>query len=119
MKAPILSYSVIAALALGALNATYADSATWNLNPTSGDWNTAANWMPASIPNGPADVATFSLSNQTSVSTSADTEVNSIVFDPGASAFTITNPFAEFTVSGIGIVNNSSVLQNVVNPSDS
>ena len=106
-------------LSLGALSAVYADSATWNLNPTSGQWNTATNWTPATIPNGPADVATFSVSNQTSVSTSADTEVSSIIFEPAASPFTITNPFAEFTVSGVGIVNNSSVLQNFVNPSDS
>ena len=24
-------------------------SATWNLNPTIGEWNTAANWMPATL----------------------------------------------------------------------
>ena len=30
----------------------HADSATWDLNPTSGDWNTAANWMPMAVPNG-------------------------------------------------------------------
>jgi hypothetical protein len=33
-------------------------SATWKLNPGSGDWNTASNWMPATVPNGPSDVAT-------------------------------------------------------------
>jgi hypothetical protein len=27
-----------------------AGSATWNLNPTGGDWNTAANWTPATCP---------------------------------------------------------------------
>ncbi len=69
---------------------THAGSATWNLSPASGDWNTAANWMPPTIPNGPADVATFSLSNQTSVSISDVTEVSSVVFDANASAFTIT-----------------------------
>ncbi len=37
-----------------------AGSATWTLNPTSGDWNTAANWTPATIPNSPTDIATFS-----------------------------------------------------------
>lgn len=118
MKPAILSCAVVLTLALAALNALYADSATWNLNPISGEWNTAANWTPAVVPNGPSDVATFSVSNQTSVSTSADTEVNNIIFEPGASPFTITNPFAEFNVSGMGIVNNSSVLQNFVNPSD-
>jgi hypothetical protein len=27
-----------------------AGSATWNLNPTSGDWNIAANWNPMTVP---------------------------------------------------------------------
>jgi fibronectin-binding autotransporter adhesin len=119
MKASILSWAIVLTIVLGALNAVYAGSATWDLNPISGDWNTAINWMPPTVPNGPDDVATFGLSNQTSVSTSADIEVSSIVFDSSTSGFTITNPFAEFIVSGIGIVNNSTVLQNVVNPSDS
>jgi autotransporter-associated beta strand protein len=33
-----------------------ADSATWNLNPTNGDWNTADNWTPNVVPDGPSDV---------------------------------------------------------------
>jgi len=37
----------------------YAISAQWDLDPISGDWNTAANWTPMGIPNGPADIATF------------------------------------------------------------
>ena len=32
---------------------TYAISSQWNLNPVSGDWNTAENWTPTTIPNGP------------------------------------------------------------------
>ena len=32
---------------------TYAGSAQWDLDPISGDWNTAENWMPTTIPNGP------------------------------------------------------------------
>src|SRR4030095_2471984 len=111
--------SIVLTLSLVALSAVYAESATWNLNPISGDWNTATDWTPATVPNGPNDVATFSLSNQTSVSSSADTEVNSIIFDSGASAFTITIPFAEFILSGTGVVNNSNVLQNFLNQSDS
>jgi hypothetical protein len=52
-----------------------AGSATWNLNPTSGDWNTAANWTPPTVPNGPSDTASFDTSNETAVSFSAETEV--------------------------------------------
>src|SRR3982750_750803 len=90
-------------------------SATWNLNPTSGDWNTAANWIPVTIPNGPNDTATFATSNTSDVSVSADTEVNGIVFGSGASAFTISpNPVATLTLSGTGIANNSGTIQNFV-----
>ncbi len=66
----------------------HAGSATWDLNPGSGTWNTAANWTPMTIPNGPADTATFALSNTTNVSISANTEVNGITFTAAA-----TNPY--------------------------
>ena len=90
--------------------------ATMNLNPTSGDWNTAANWTPATVPNGPNDVATFATSNSTTVSLSAETEVDSIVFASGASAFTIEppSPFLELNVKGAGVINDSGISQNFV-----
>ena len=114
MKTPNLSCAIILTLALGALNAVYAGSATWNLNPISGDWNTAANWTPNTVPNGPDDVATFGVSNQTGVSiSSVVTEVNEVIFNPGASAFTITDSWY-LTISGIGIANNSGIAQNFV-----
>jgi len=97
---------------------TYGISAQWDLDPISGDWNTAANWTPNGIPNGPADVATFGLSNTTNVSISADTEVNGIIFAPAAtSPYTITVspvPLLTFTISGAGITNNSGTTQNFV-----
>ncbi|MGH8092851.1 MAG: beta strand repeat-containing protein [Chthoniobacterales bacterium] len=90
-----------------------AGSATWNLNPGSGDWNTAANWTPATVPNGSTDVATFDVSNQTDVSLSADVTVDSIIFNPGASAYTIAmNSLGTMTIDGAGIVNSSGVTQN-------
>ena len=95
---------------------TYASSAQWDLDPVSGDWNTAANWTPMGIPNGPADVATFGLSLTTDVSISANTEVNGITFTPAA-----TNPFTitastglTLTISGVGITNNSGTTQHFV-----
>jgi autotransporter-associated beta strand protein len=102
------------------LNA-YADSATWNLNPTSGDWNTAANWTPPTVPNGPTDVATFARSSIKSLRFSgAMTEVAEIVFNQGANTFKIiadsslaqTN--VTLTISGAGLSNNSGVTQNLV-----
>ena len=68
-----------------------AGSATWKTSPASGDWDTASNWTPATVPNGPSDTATFASSNVRNVAVSADTVVSDIAFN--ASAFTITaNP---------------------------
>jgi autotransporter-associated beta strand protein len=94
----------------------YADSAQWNLNPTSGDWNTAENWTPMTVPNGPADIATFDFSNTPSVSISADTEVNAIAFSSGATnPYTITaSPGFTLTISGLGITNNSGIAQTFI-----
>ena len=87
MKASIFPCAIVLTVALGALNAVYADSATWNLNPTSGDWTTAANWTPATVPNGPSDTATFASSDVTDVSIRALVQLDGIVFDVGADAF--------------------------------
>ncbi len=87
-----------------------AGSAQWNLNPASGDWNTALNWTPMTVPNGPADTATFGLTNTADVSVSATTEVNGISFNAGASAYNITAG-ATLTMSGTGIANDSGSTQ--------
>jgi autotransporter-associated beta strand protein len=91
----------------------YADSAQWNLNPTSGDWNIVTNWTPMTVPNGPTDIATFPFSNTTNVSISEDTEVNGIMFTSAA-----TNPYSirvnsglTLTLSGTGITNNSAIAE--------
>jgi len=88
-------------------------NAQWDLDPISGDWNTAANWTPTGIPNGPADIATFGLSHTTDVSISANTEVSGITFTSAA-----TNPYLitvssglTLTLSGAGIMNNSGITQ--------
>src|SRR5450432_1258670 len=82
----LLSSLVATAALLLLLSAasTFAGSATWNPNPTNGDWFTASDWTPATVPNGPNDTATFGVSNITDISFSGFTapEVNGIVFDP-------------------------------------
>jgi len=105
-------------------NTAFGGSATWNLNPIDGEWFNAANWTPATVPNGPADTATFGVSNITGVSsgfscTFESLEVNGIVFDAGASAFTFSVQagcsFTSFvTISGVGIANNSGITQSFV-----
>jgi autotransporter-associated beta strand protein len=99
----------------------HAGSAIWDLNPGSGDWNTATNWTPATVPNGSADTATFDVSNTTVVTLSASAEVNGIVFNAGASAFTIATFSANspLLIDGLGITNNSGIVQNFfVSPED-
>ena len=117
MKSPILSCAMVVTLSLGALNAVYADSTTWSMTPISNDWNTAANWTPNTVPNGPDDIATFGLSHHTGVFISTDIEVNELIFSPGASPFNINaDGDMVLTVSGIGITNDSGIAQNFVFP---
>ena len=105
-----------------------AGSATWNLNPTSNDWNTAENWTPQTIPSSETDVATFGVSNTTSLicgdapgGGGTTTIVGDIVFTQGASAYTIKvtpvfdNIFPSIIeIHGGGITNNSGRVQNFV-----
>jgi len=115
MKSLILSCIIILTLSLSALNAVYADSATWSTNPISNDWNTAENWTPNTVPNGPDDIATFELSHQTNVFVSSLVEVNEVIFSPGATSFNINaTDGRSLTISGIGITNNSGIAQNFV-----
>lgn len=121
IKATFTAALLPALVLLFSVQASQAGSATWNLNPASGDWNTAANWRPATVPNGPADTATFDISNTTFLETFLGpwTEVNGIVFNAGASAFTITLYSGhEFTHSGVGITNNSGITQSFVNTAE-
>src|ERR1044071_8100763 len=64
------------------MQAGFAGSATWQLDPISGDWNTAANWMPNTVPNGPSDTATFATSHTTELPLSSSVDANGIAFDP-------------------------------------
>src|SRR5205814_2427328 len=82
IKATFISGLLPSLVLLFSLQTSQAGSAAWSTSPTTGDWNTAANWTPATVPNGPADVATFAVSNNTGVSILAFTEVDSIVFNP-------------------------------------
>jgi len=116
MKAP--AFRLVLLLACLVLLPTYAfaGSATWKPHPTSGDWNNAANWKPRTIPNGSGDVATFGVSDTTNVKLPAkEIEVDRVVFNPGASAFTLQADYSSiFTLSGTGITNSSGLVQNFV-----
>lgn len=116
---PTFLAALLPAMLLFGIQTSQAGSAKWRTNPASGDWNTATNWTPATVPNGAADTAMFGVSNTTGVSTSANTEVNRTVFKAGASGFTITTtPTVTFTISGVGITNLSGTTQNFVTTVD-
>lgn len=116
---PVIVDSLLTVVFMLSIQTIHADSASWSAAPASGDWNTASNWVPMTVPDGSADTATFVVSNMTSVSFSASTEVNGIAFSAGASAFTITTiPSLTLTVGGVGITNNSGITQNFVNNAD-
>lgn len=110
---------VLVAVSLIAAQVAQGVSSTWDLNPTSGDWNTAANWTPAIVPNQPDATAIFDLSNTTNVTLSGKVVVGEIIFNPGASAFTLTAPNQTadaLTIVGAGLSNQSGIEQVLVAP---
>jgi autotransporter-associated beta strand protein len=99
-----------AAVALLAVTSARAQNATWNATPSSGDFNTAANWTPATVPTG---TAFFGASNITSITFQpfTTTSVGALQFNPGAPAYSFSTFPALFTsinITGAGIVNSSS-----------
>src|SRR6185369_8323891 len=107
-------FTAIQFVALLAWSDVFAGSATWALNPVTEDWETAVNWVPNTVPDGPDDVATFGISNLTAISVE-EKEVNSIVFNPGASAYTINSASVlALAITGAGVINESGTTQNFV-----
>jgi autotransporter-associated beta strand protein len=69
------------------------------------------------VPNGPTDIATFDISSVTHVNLQSSIELDSMIFDEGASSYTIdTGSQATLTLSGAGLVNNSGVTQTLLIP---
>jgi autotransporter-associated beta strand protein len=80
--------------------------ATWNANPGSSDFFTAANWTPTAVPTG---FATFGNSSITTLTFSGSRNIDGFVFDAGAPAYTfnLTSGFG-LRFHTDGIINNSS-----------
>jgi len=114
-RAFLPSAAAILTLLLSTASSSFAGSATWKASAANDEWFNVNNWVQRTIPNSPGDTATFASSNRTSIDIAFNVEVNGIVFNPGASAFTIaTNPtlVPTITISGVGITNNSGIVQN-------
>ena len=90
-----------------------AQNATWS-GSASGNWNTNANWVPASVPTG---TATFDATGLTqAVTVTADASINTMLFSAGAPTYSYTiNAGVTFDILGAGIVNNSANAPNFLN----
>src|SRR5271165_3994577 len=98
-------FVLLAHLCLGIV-AARAQNASWLFSPGSRDWNAAANWAPATVPTG---TATFGASNTTTITFSGlHTSVGTLQFNAGAPAYSFNLSGFALTITGTGIVNNSS-----------
>ncbi len=105
-------------LLLFPIQSAHAGNATWNLNPVTAEWNNTANWTPATIPTA-SDIATFGVSNTTEISTAGNAGAAGIIFNAGASAYTIgVDSPGLFTITAPGITNNSGVIQTFIAGAD-
>jgi hypothetical protein len=93
-------------------------NSTWGTQPGSGDWNTAANWIPAAVP---TETATFGASSQTGIGFAANSSatIQNILFAGGAPPYSLTfnapAPNAPaLTVTGQGLTNVSGATQQIV-----
>jgi autotransporter-associated beta strand protein len=82
------------------------------------DWTIAQNWRPATVPNGPADTATIGISGQ-GPSIGTDIVLDGIVFNANGMSFEVnvvpnTGIKASLTFMGVGITNNSGLLQRFI-----
>jgi autotransporter-associated beta strand protein len=88
-----------------------AQDATWNSTGT-GNFNTAGNWTPNTVPTG---TAFFGTSSQNSVSFASSTTIGGWTFNPGASNYNLTigSPVV-LVFNGVGIVVNGGSV-NITN----
>src|ERR1044072_3337659 len=87
----------------------HAQDATWGAAPPTNNWNSAANWSPATVP---TRTASFGASNTTALTFSAAATIGTIQFNAGAPAYSFALTGKTLNVQGIGagggIVNNSA-----------
>ncbi len=106
----LLATTALVAVTAFAPGAARAQDATWLSSPTSGNFNDAANWNPATVP---IRTAFFGTSNTTALTFSASTDIGGWTFNAGASAYTFaTNQLVEFLGAGI-VVNGGSATINI------
>jgi autotransporter-associated beta strand protein len=113
MRAYLLTTT--AAVALLAATSVHAQDATWLLNPGSGNFNTAGNWTPTTVPTGTAFFGATNVPNLTF--SPFVTNVGGWTFNAGAPAYTFTLGGANtLSFNGAGIVINagSATINNFI-----
>lgn len=108
--------AILLALVCSSIDA-FAGSATWKASPVSSDWDASANWTPRTVPNSIDDIATFNTSTITQITFSSGAVVGGIIFNPGASPFSINvyGPgIPNLMFYGSGVSNNSGITQQIV-----
>ncbi len=112
-KRALLATTALVAVTAFAPGTVRAQDATWLSNPASGDYKTATNWSPATVPTG---TAFFGTSNTTALTFSTGGAVGGWTFNAGASAYTFA--FANnFSFTGAGIVINGGSA-SIINDAD-
>ena len=112
------------ALGLGlCVQSASAGSATWDLNPATNSWTTPGNWTPATVPNGPTDVATFGAGSTAEISLAAPTSaplaltLDSLVFSSNAVFYIIDVSkglsSTQLVFVGGGIINFTNLQDNI------
>jgi hypothetical protein len=96
-----LALVVMCAPVLAGFGTARAQSATWN--GSGADWNTNANWSPATTP---TDTAIFA--GATLTISAAMTNINTLQFNAGALGYSFNISNGQFNINGAGVVNNSS-----------
>jgi uncharacterized protein with beta-barrel porin domain len=117
MRAHLLTTA--AAAALVAAMPAHAQDATWSPAPVNSDFNTAANWTPATVPTGTAFFGASTITGLT-FNTGTATSLGGFTFNAGAPAYSFSLAVASsLTFTGAGIVNNSSNAPSFSLPSSS
>ena len=85
---------------------------TWNAAPANGNWNSAANWTPANVPDVAGETAIFGASSNTTPAVGSAITIAGITFNAAAPVYTITNN-TDMTIVGAGIVNSSVAIKTI------
>jgi autotransporter-associated beta strand protein len=96
---------LIFALSLPLAWTASAQDASWKTAPNNSFFDSNNNWAPAGIPTG---VATFGASTQTNLGLTSDETLGGFTFIAGAPAYSFAFDHRTITLTGAGIVNNSS-----------